>query len=139
MLRLKFYYLNFMSISDTTELRLGNLEEFRAEQANLNRSIADTLHRIELSLNTSLAKACPLPGHCKVIESEIKQKWLGDSARFERLEKRLGEHDSLHREMTEKIDALKALMNRGLGAVAILIVCMPFIVHYVNTYLANKP
>ena len=128
-----------MSTNDTIDLRLENLEEFRAEQANLNRSISDTLHRIELSLTTSLAKACPLPGHCKVIESEMKQKWIGDVARFERLEKRAGEHDDTRRDMETKIDSLKALMNRGLGAVAILIVCMPFIVHYVNTYLANKP
>jgi hypothetical protein len=123
---------------ETNELRLTALEDFRREQCALNKSIADSLNRIELALSTSIAKACPLPGHCRVLEHEIKAKWEGDKIRFERLEKRAQENDEWHHEVEVKIDAIKTLLNRGLGSIALLVVCMPLLTWFIIHFLVNK-
>jgi hypothetical protein len=123
---------------ETIELRLNALEECHANQVILNRQIVESLNRIELQLATTIAKACPLPGHCRVLEHEIKQKWEGDKFRFERLEKRAGENDEWHHEFEAKIDSLKTVVNRGLGGIALLIVMMPLIFWFVTNHLFNK-
>jgi hypothetical protein len=123
---------------ETTELRLAALEAARVEQSALNARIAESLNRIEMQLATTIAKACPLPGHCRVLEHEIKQKWEGDKDRFLRLEKRAGENDDWHHETDQKLDGLKTVINRGLGALALLTVAMPLITWFVIQHLVNK-
>jgi hypothetical protein len=123
---------------ETTLLRLEALEEFRRDQSALNAAITASLNRIELQLSTSIAKACPLPGHCKVLEHELKAKWEGDKTRFERLEKRASENDEWHKEWQEKMDSLRSVLNRGLGGIGVLTVAMPFITWFVIQHLVNK-
>lgn len=123
---------------ETLDIRLLSLEESRREQSQLNKQIFDSLNRIEQALTASIAKSCSNPGHCLVIERDAKRKWEGDSERFQRLEKRASENDAWHSEMEEKIDSLKTMMNRGMGAISVLIVAMPFLAHYVSVYLVNK-
>ena len=127
-----------MSDDDVISVRLDSLEESRREQQALNKAISDTLHRIELSLNTSISKACPLPGHCKVLETEQKQKWEGDNLRFERLEKRANENEQWHHDVEQKLDSMKVVINRGLGGLSLLVVFMPVVTWFVVTHLVNK-
>ena len=123
---------------ETQDVRIAALEEFRREQSLLNTTIASSLSRIETQLATAIAKHCPAPGHCMVLEKETKVKWSGDKDRFERLEKRAEENDDWHKEMETKLDGLKTVMNRGLGGVALLVVLMPIITWFVVTHLVNK-
>jgi hypothetical protein len=123
---------------ETINLRLESLEESRREQIAVNTRIAESLNRIELQLSSTIAKACPLPGHCRVLESEIKVKWDGDRERFERLEKRAQENDTWHLEMAGKMDGLKTVLNRGLGALGLLTIAMPVLTWFVITHLVNK-
>lgn len=123
---------------ETLDVRLTSLEESRRDQSQQNKQIFDSLNRIEQALTASIAKACASPGHCLVIERETKRKWEGDSERFQRLEKRASENDAWRSEIEQKIDSLKTMMNRGMGAISVLIVAMPFLAHYVSVYLVNK-
>jgi len=123
---------------ETVELRIATLEEFRRDQSLINTTISSSLSRIETQLATAIAKHCPLPGHCVVLEKEQKIKWQGDKDRFERLEKRAEENDKWHEDMETKLDGLKTVMNRGLGGVAILVVLMPIISWFIINYLVNK-
>jgi hypothetical protein len=123
---------------ETINLRLDSLEESRREQIAVNTRIAESLNRIELQLSSTIAKACPLPGHCRVLETEIKTKWEGDRERFERLEKRAGENDAWHLEMAGKMDGLRTVINRGLGALGLLTIAMPVLTWFVITHLVNK-
>ena len=127
-----------MSDDDVISIRLDSLEESRREQQALNKQIFDTLHRIELSLNQSVAKACPLPGHCKVLEHEQRQKWEGDKLRFERLEKRANENEQWHDDLEAKLDGMRNVLNRGLGGLGLLVVLMPAATWFVVTHLVNK-
>lgn len=127
-----------MSDDDVITIRIESLEESRREQQSLNKSIGDTLHRIELALGQSIAKACPLPGHCKVIENTMKEKRDGDRLRFERLEKRANENEQWHHEIEGKLDVMKNVINRGLGGVGLLVVLMPAATWFVVNHLVNK-
>ena len=127
-----------MSDDDVISVRLDSLEESRREQQALNKQIFDTLHRIELALNQSVAKACPLPGHCKVLETELKAKWDGDKLRFERLEKRANENEEWHREVEGKLDGMRVVLNRGLGGLGLLVILMPALTWFVVNHLVNR-
>jgi len=127
-----------MNDDEVTRMRLGNLEDFRKEQIVLNKSILDTLHRIELGMQNARDTACPMPGHCKVLESNIKGKWEADKERFERLEARAEENDEWKRVMEGKMDSLKSTVNKGLGGVGILVVAMPLLTWFAINYLVNK-
>ena len=127
-----------MSDDDVITIRLDSLEESRREQQALNKQIFDTLHRIELALNNSVAKACPLPGHCVVLENSVKAKWESDRLRFERLEKRANENEAWHDDTSEKLDGMKGLINRGLGGLGLLVVLMPAATWFVVNHLVNK-
>ena len=59
-----------MSSDDVLTVRVDSLEESRREQGAAIKTITDSLHRIELALSQSVAKACPLPGHCVVLVQE---------------------------------------------------------------------
>jgi hypothetical protein len=127
-----------MSEPDTVNLRLDNLEDFRAEQLSLNKSILEALHRIELGLQSARDKACPLPGHCVVLESTMKEKYSADVLRFSRLETRIAENDAWRKEIEGKIDSLKTTLNRGLGAVGLLTVAMPLLTWFIINHLVNR-
>jgi hypothetical protein len=132
-----------MSDDDVIHVRLDSLEEFRREQVVLNKCINDSLHRIELSLNQSVAKACPLPGHCVVLENSVKAKWDGDKARFERMEKRLAENDDWHKvieaRMETKLDGLHSKISLihktvwgAAGGAAVFVVILPWIMEAIK-------
>lgn len=123
---------------ETINLRLESLEETRKEQLAVNARISESLNRIELQLGSTIAKACPLPGHCMVLESGMKSKWEGDKERFERLEKRASENDKWHDETTEKLDNLKAVFNRGVGALGLLTISMPLLTWFIINHLVNR-
>lgn len=138
-----------MSTDDVIEVRLDSLEESRREQLALNKQIFDALHRIELSLNQSVAKACPMPGHCVVLENSVKAKWDGDNVRFERMEKRLSENDEWHkvieRRMEMKLDDIArqfSVVNKTLwgaaGACGCVMLLAPalyqWVQHFVTMY-----
>ena len=127
-----------MSDDDVISVRLEALEEFRRDQQVINKSIADSLHRIELTLNQTVAKACPLPGHCVVLEREQKGKWDQDKLRFERMERRLSENDDWHKmiesrmdakldDLTDKIAAIQKTVWGAAGGCAVLAVFAPII------------
>lgn len=135
-----------MSSDDVLTVRVDSLEESRREQTQLNKTITDSLHRIELALSQSVAKACPLPGHCVVLENSVKAKWDGDKVRFERLEKRLAENDEWHKliesRMDTKLDIINdkfTAINRTLwgaaGAVGVIMALAPFFTQWVNHFL----
>ena len=123
---------------ETVELRLSALEECHRNQVVLNKQIVDSLNRIELQLATTIAKSCPMPGHCVVIENGVKAKWEGDKERFERLEARAAENDDWHHDIDLKLDGMRTVINRGLGGLALLVVMMPVITWFAVTYLVNK-
>ena len=123
---------------ETVELRLTALEECHKAQTVLNKHISDSLNRIELQLATSLAKACPLPGHCVVLENGMRTKWEGDKERFERLEARAAENDGWHENMEKDLAAMAKIMNRGLGGIALLVCLMPLLTWFFINFLVNK-
>ena len=135
-----------MSDDDVISVRLESLEEFRREQVALNKAIGDSLHRIELALNNSVAKACPLPGHCVVLERDVKSKWDGDKSRFERMEARLAANDDWHKQiearmemklddLTDKIAAIQKTVWGAAGGCAALAMFAPFIIHALQNLL----
>jgi hypothetical protein len=124
--------------NELMDLRLTNLEDFRVVQVDLNKQIMDALHRIELGLNTTRDKSCPLPGHCVVLESNIKSKWEADKSRFERLEARISENDQWHERMDGKVAALANTVARGLGGLGLLVLLAPMLTWFVLHYLVNK-
>jgi hypothetical protein len=103
-----------MSADDTTNLRLTSLEEWRKEQITCTKEFRDSLHRIEMLLQRNSDKACPIPGHCLVLEAEQKSKWANDKARFEALEEN-------YEKLQEHVDLLRQTMHRGMGALGVLI------------------
>lgn len=123
---------------ETVELRLTALEECHRAQTVLNKQITDSLNRIELQLASSIAKSCPLPGHCVVLENSVKNKWDGDKGRFERLEARAAENDAWHNDIESKLDNMKTIINRGMGGIALLVVLMPLVTWFVVNHLVNK-
>lgn len=131
--------------TDVIEVRLDSLEESRREQQTLNKCINDTLHRIELSLSQSVAKACPLPGHCVVLENSVKAKWDGDKVRFERMEKRLSENDDWHKQIEGRIErktdaikeelaAVRTTVTKASGALGLLLILLPVVFSFSKVF-----
>jgi hypothetical protein len=123
---------------ETVELRLSALEECHKAQTVLNKQITDSLNRIELQLASSIAKACPLPGHCVVLENNVKSKWEHDKDRFARLEARAAENDAWREGIEKELAAMAKILNRGLGGIALLVFVMPFVTWFAINYLVNK-
>jgi hypothetical protein len=108
-----------MSDNDTVNLRLASLEEWRKEQIACTKEFRDGLHRIEMMLQSSSDKACPRPGHCLVLESDLKVKWAGDKMRFEALERN-------YAELKTHVDQLRATVTRGINALGLLVALATF-------------
>lgn len=134
-----------MSSDDVLAVRVNSLEESRREQIQLNKTITDSLHRIELALSQTVAKACPLPGHCVVLENSVKAKWDGDKVRFERLERRLTENDDWHKQIEARIEsktdaikaelsAVRATVTRASGGLGLLLVLLPVAIQFVKVF-----
>lgn len=134
-----------MSNNEVLQVRVESLEESMREQGAIINTITDSLHRIELALSQSVAKACPLPGHCVVLENSVKAKWDGDKVRFERLEKRLSENDDWHKQIEQRIevktDAIKSeltavrnTVTRASGALGLLLMLLPLAIHVIKAF-----
>lgn len=123
-----------MSAEQTTELRLKSLEDWRREQTVLNKSISESLHRIELALQRTQDKACPAPGHCLVLENRMAGKWDKDVVRFEALE-------ANYKTLQKHVDDLRQTVHRGMGALGVLIAIAtffgPWIVDAAKHFLAR--
>ena len=135
---------------ETMELRISNLEEARREQATLNKSIAETLVRIELAVNRAADKGCPKPGLCLELQTLWKSKWENDRERFVKIENRLTENDDWHKDiessMNEKLDKLrdahdatKTMLMRATGALGLLVFLMPLLVWAAKAYFTHSP
>ena len=121
-----------MSAEDTVDYRLESLEESRREQKLFNEAVLNSLNRIEIALTTSSSKHCPSPGRCMILERDQKVKWEADSKRFEALESAV---DNFHKEFAE----MKSTINKGLGAIVVLVPIASALLPYFMQLLKHAP
>jgi predicted nucleic acid-binding Zn-ribbon protein len=116
-----------MSDYEAIHLRLEALEEWRREQSITNKTITESLHRIEMALQRSTDKACPAPGHCIILERDVKSKSEADKERFSEIE-------ANYTKLESDISELKKALNHGLGALGVLIAAASFIIPYLISF-----
>jgi hypothetical protein len=104
-----------MSEHEAIHLRLDALEEWRREQSLTNKTISESLHRIELALQRSTDKACPEPGLCQKVRDNQVSKWESDKKRFEAVESNYGE-------LNKHVGELRSTLHKGMGALGVLMV-----------------
>jgi hypothetical protein len=112
-----------MSTDDIINMRLKSLEDWRSEQQEMNRTITDSLHRIELALTSQGAKACPNPGHCNVLDGRLTA-----------INVKLDTHEGVHGDLYDRLNKCDNTLSKGFGALAVLVFVTPaltwFVVHY---------
>jgi hypothetical protein len=120
-----------MSEDQIIEYRLSRLEECYREQTELNKTITESLHRIELAIGTHRDTACPKPGHCIHLERDAVAQNQRDKERFEEIE-------DAQEKLSAAFLALEKQINLGLGALGVLIPVMSFLAPYLMNHFFNK-